>query len=89
MRSVLRLDQKPISPAKALKLSKFANISTPIMRREAIMSDTMQSALSYVQAFEEGYGVRFVYMLIMHVVEHLISANFLGDNSRATYLTLH
>lgn len=41
------VDGKPISPAHAFTLSKFANISTEIVRQEAMFTDTIQSPLNY------------------------------------------
>lgn len=54
MRYAFHDDSKAIFPVQAFKLSKLANISTGHMQCEAIFTDTIQSLLSYVQAFKDG-----------------------------------
>lgn len=55
VRYVFRVEGKQITRAQAIKLNKIAKISTAIVRRETIITDTIQSRLNYLRAFEEDY----------------------------------
>lgn len=69
-----------------MKLSKIANISTTIVRREATLTYTMQRFLRYMSAFGESYGVRFVGVLVLDIVEDMMFSNILSSNSGDTYI---
>lgn len=79
-----RVGGKATSPAEGVNLRKITNLSTAIVQREPMFPDTMQSLLSYVQAFEENYGVHFLHMRISDIMENIIYSNFLPTKSRAT-----
>lgn len=59
MRYAFHVDGESISLAQAIRLSNIAYISTAFVRREATLTQTIQSFLSYAAAFEEDCGVRF------------------------------
>lgn len=86
MTYALLVDSMPILPAVAIKLSKDANISTVSVRRKAIFTDTIHILLSYAQVFKADYGVRFVNVRVLDIVEAIKSSNLLSSNSRATYV---
>lgn len=73
IRYKLRADREPIASAQALELRKNFNISSAIERPKATFTDTMQSNLSYVWAFQENNSVLIVDLRITDTVEVWIS----------------
>lgn len=88
MNHVLGLNDKAISPPLTVKLSKTANISTTIVRREATLTDSKRGFLIYALEYEEYYVVRFIDVRIMDIVNEMASSKFLTTNSRVTYVRL-
>lgn len=80
MRCAIRVDGKPISLAEVIQLSKIAIVSTAVVRRQVIFSNILQRLLSYFQASEESYGIRFGDVRILHIVEYMLSPTFLAAN---------
>lgn len=72
MYHVFQLDIKAISRAQPLKLSKIEDISTANFRLEVTFIEARQSVLSYAQVVEEKYGVRFVDVCIIDIVDDMI-----------------
>lgn len=60
-----------------MKLNKIADISAASFRREKSLTDTIQSALSYVRGLKEYFGVRFVTLCMVEIVEDIMTSNFL------------
>lgn len=65
-------------------MSNIANIYTGTVRREETFTDTTKSLLSYARVFGESFGVRFVGVRILDVVEDMLSLHFLASSSRET-----
>lgn len=74
-------DGKHISTAHAIKLSKIANLSPPVLRPEAKFTGAVQSLLSYDRAFEEVYGTRLFDVSVTDIVEDRVSSRFLDTSS--------
>lgn len=55
-----------------------------LVRREAKFTDTMHSLLSYAQAFDKDYAVRYVDVCIIYIVEEMMFPNVLATNSMDT-----
>lgn len=51
-----------------------------------MITDAIQSLMSYARAFEEENCERFVDVCITDVVEDVMSYNLFASNSRATYI---
>lgn len=77
------VDGKVFLHVNKLKLSNMANISTASVRHEATVTDTMQNLLSYMYFIEQYYDARFVYVRVVHIVDHLMYSSFVAVNSRA------
>lgn len=78
------VDGKVISRAQAMILRTIAKIRTVNMRSDAAFTYMMPSLLSYARALEENYGVCFVAVHIMDIMEDVMSFNLLITNARAT-----
>lgn len=79
-------DVKWSSSGLIIEVSKNRTISTMLVRREAMLTDTMQSLLWYAQSFEREFGVDLVDVGIMEIVHNMIFAKPLSGNSRMTYV---
>lgn len=86
MRYAILVDEKPISSSQSLKISKKENISTVVLQRKATFADKIQSLLSYAQAVQQNYVLRFVDGRITSIVEDMMSSMFLVADSRAAYI---
>lgn len=86
MRYVLCVEGKSIASVQETILSMIEHISTPIVRSKNIFTVIMKSLLRYTREFEETYGVWFVDLRTMDIVENAIPSNFLADSSRATHI---
>lgn len=71
------VDVKLILSAQTIKLVKIASISSTFVRRENLFTDSMQSLLSYVPAFEKDYGVCFVNVCIMYILKYTTSSKLI------------
>lgn len=83
---VFRVDGKEISPAHAMNLRIIANILKAIMRRKEIFTDSLLCELSNAPALEEGYGVRFIDVRIMNIIESTAFSNVLVASCKAIYI---
>lgn len=54
-----------------------------IVRRKATFTDKMRSILGYERTSVKGYGVHFVDVRIMYIVEDKMSSNVFHANSKA------
>lgn len=89
MRYAICADGKTILLAQAFRLSKIASISTVIVRRKTMFTDTMQILLSYARAVEEDYGVRFINVCMLCIVYNILSTIVsLRTLGKLTYATL-
>lgn len=61
----------------------MASTSTTILRRKALFTDTNQSRLKYVRAFQEDHGVRFVDVRVTEAVKDRKFSNVLAVGSKA------
>lgn len=82
MRYRFRIDGRPIPPAQRMMRSTIYNITSAIFQHKETITDPMQSLLSYVQAFEERYGVLFVDVRITDIIKDIMSSNSLACNFR-------
>lgn len=73
MRYAFQNGGKATLPAQLKELRKIAKISRAIIRHEVAFTHKMQSLLRYSQEFEEHYGVRFVGVAMMDIVETTMS----------------
>lgn len=80
------VDRTGILPAQTVKPNKIASISTAIVGCEATFSDMVQSLLRYVWPSGEYYGVCFVNVHILDIVDDIIDYNFWSVSSGATYV---
>lgn len=69
-----QVDGNATPPAQAIILSKIPKISTVIVWRKAMITDNMQKLLSYAGTFEEDYGVQFLDVRRMYIIEDMISS---------------
>lgn len=56
------------------------------MQSEGTFMDTMLSLLNYAQVFKKDYGVRFVDLKTMDIVEDVLPSNALTVNCNASYI---
>lgn len=89
MRYTFRIDGNSINRAASIKLKKIADISTAILRHETGLTDTINSVLSYAQAFEDDDEVSFVNARVPDIFEDKILSNFLYANSKTSLCSLH
>lgn len=54
------------------------------MRHQATFRATMQRLLSYMQSYEEDYGVRFINVCVMNPRKGMRISNFLSASPRPT-----
>lgn len=80
------VDDEAISPAQAIKLSKIANISIAILRREAKFTDIIDSLLSYERPFKEDHGARFVDVHIIDIFKDKMISEPQAAKYSATYV---
>lgn len=83
MRYALWIDGKYNSPDQAINLTEICNISIWIVQRQTTFTDTIQSQLSYMRAFEKDYGVYLFDLCLTDIVENTMSSKFFADNCRA------
>lgn len=86
MRYTFRVGVIRMLPAQAIVLNKIPNILTLIIRREASFAGTLQSLLSYALAIAKSYGILFVDVRILDIVEIMTASIFLGASSRPSYI---
>lgn len=82
----LLLDSSPIKPDQMIYLSKAIKRSTAILRRKARLTEIPQSVLSYARAAEEENVVYFADVCMLHIMDNIMSGNFLAGRSPATYV---
>lgn len=75
-----------ILPAQTFKLCKITNIIISIVRRNAKISDTTQSLLSYARAFEEVFCKRLLDERLWNSVKDMMFSKLLSANCRAMYV---
>lgn len=74
IRYAFLVEGKLIWTAQLIKLNKISKISIGIVRHEAKFKDIMRSVLGYSQAFEQDYGVGFVDVSIIDILEDMMSS---------------
>lgn len=79
-------DGRLISSPPAIKLRKMASGFNAIQRLKITLTDTMQILLRYARAFQEDYSVWLVDMRLVHLVENMMSSNFLAADYGGTYM---
>lgn len=85
MRFVTRHDGRPVAETEALKLSSLANKVTSVVRSDSSSVAIVKFATDFTATFEKEHAVFFLDALIVHIVEDMVSYNFLTGNSRLTY----
>lgn len=85
IRYAFRIDGKSIFLAPVTKMSRIAKISTVFVRRKPGFTNTIQSVLSYAQAFEQNFRMSFVDARVLDIIHDLTSSNLLAANSQVTY----
>lgn len=75
---------RDITSAQAIKLFKLEHVSPAIVRHNITFTVIIGSLLNYAQAFQEGYGVRFVDARIVKIVDEMMSFDFLATSSIVT-----
>lgn len=89
MRLAMGIDEKPITPAKAIKTSKIANLSTAMVRRKTIYTVPIFSIFNYARACEEDETVRFVDAGVLNIVGEVIPSNVFAVNYKGHLLQLY
>lgn len=69
-----------------ITLGEIAGILTPILRREAVLTERMRNLQRFSIAFAENQTIRLVDRRLMGLVEDTMPSCFSAGNLRATYI---
>lgn len=72
--------------AQVIKQREIANRSKAIVQSKTTFKNTIQTPLSYMQVFEEDFGLYFVNLRKLDIVEDMTSSNFLASTSTVAYI---
>lgn len=81
-----RVHEKDIQPAQTMNQSRFASVCFTIVECKTTFTHPSQRMFCYGRAFEKHYGVCFVEVCILGMLDNLLSWNSLPSNSRRTHI---
>lgn len=84
MHCVTRLDGRAIAETEALKMSNLTNMVTSVVCSDFSLLAIVRSIINFSAVFGIEYGLFFLAVQMVHIVDDTVLSNFLSGNSSQT-----